>query len=398
LFATGACIRTRAGGHQSEDAVTATVGAPQRDYFLGLDALRGAGALIVITAHMPDKTLFRLMPSAHLGIDFFFMLSGFVVANAYLSKLERGMGLWDFTLIRLIRLYPLYFLSTVLGAAFFAVLLLKGWADFGWGPWAATLAANLFYIPINPSWAISAGEVYPFNVPAWTLFWELAANTVFALLALRMRGWFLAAVVFSGLVMISLSAISYGNLHQGWAWENFLGGGSRVWFALFAGVALHRLHRQGKLPRIGGTMPLVALTPFAVMALPASAELRPYVDVAVAAIVLPVLVTIAAYTRPRPGFETAFSSWAGRLSYGVYVLQMPIIMIVGTAYAVLFDAPYETLGVFGTLALMGAVVAAAWAADLWFDTPVRNVLRAWHKGVKPRAAAEAAANSSEARP
>src|SRR4051812_27390718 len=74
-----------------------------RKHFVALDALRGIAALIVVTIHLGQA--FPVIPlalRAHLAVDFFFMLSGFVVGAAYEKKLQAGMGLHKFTAIRLV--------------------------------------------------------------------------------------------------------------------------------------------------------------------------------------------------------------------------------------------------------------------------------------------------------
>lgn len=351
----------------------------RKPYFLGLDAARGVAAMVVLTAHVPDRSLHALFPSAHLVIDLFFMLSGFVLANAYLNRFERGMGAIDFIIVRLIRLYPLYLLGTLLGALFFALLLIKGWLDVSWWTWGATLAANLLFLPLPTGGAFATPVVFPFNVPAWTLFWELASNIVFALLVLRLRGWKLALLIAIGLCLNAGFAFAHGNLDQGWAWSNFAGGAGRVWFSLFTGVALYRLWRDGRLPRFNVPLWFAALAPIVLIAIPATTQLRSYVDLAVITLLLPLLVAAAAHAEPRSKHGRRFAELAGRLSYGVYILQMPLIMFAGAAYALVFNTDLATLGHGGTLLIAAATLAFAWLADKFYDAPLRRRLTALHR-------------------
>src|SRR4051812_23930437 len=97
------------------------IGAQQRSSkhsrFLTLDALRGVAALIVFIRHSgPQFGLSAVEYSAsHMAVDLFFVLSGFVLANAYESKLVDGtLGVSRFMLLRYIRLFPLYLLAMVL--------------------------------------------------------------------------------------------------------------------------------------------------------------------------------------------------------------------------------------------------------------------------------------------
>src|SRR5882757_3316593 len=96
------------------------VGAPVQSearVFHTLDALRGIAAIGVVTFHM--KQLFAPIAASggYLAVDLFFMMSGVVLSHAYEGRFRAGMGTFDFMRTRLIRLYPLYFLGTMLGIA-----------------------------------------------------------------------------------------------------------------------------------------------------------------------------------------------------------------------------------------------------------------------------------------
>src|SRR5579864_4395262 len=85
-------------------------------HFPLLDGLRGIAALAVLSLHivqLMDAPV--LLPHAHLSVDFFFILSGFVVANAYEKKLLHSMTFTRFVKIRLVRLYPMIFAGGLLG-------------------------------------------------------------------------------------------------------------------------------------------------------------------------------------------------------------------------------------------------------------------------------------------
>jgi peptidoglycan/LPS O-acetylase OafA/YrhL len=87
--------------------------APSRS-FVVLDGLRGVAAIAIVFFHL---ALIRgdLPGEGYLAVDFFFVLSGFVLAHAYGSRLQQGsMSFGRFVLIRMIRLYPLYFLGSVI--------------------------------------------------------------------------------------------------------------------------------------------------------------------------------------------------------------------------------------------------------------------------------------------
>lgn len=89
-----------------------------RQHFIILDGLRGIAALAVVIFHsmeiaVPDPNK-NFIEHAYLAVDFFFCLSGFVIAYAYDNKLP-AIGAVQFLKLRLIRLHPLVLTGSVLG-------------------------------------------------------------------------------------------------------------------------------------------------------------------------------------------------------------------------------------------------------------------------------------------
>src|ERR1700712_1409072 len=81
-----------------------------------LDALRGLAAIAVVGFHISQVKLEPvLVPYGYLAVDFFFVLSGAVVAHAYEKQLRAGLSWQAFFVKRVIRLYPLALLGTALG-------------------------------------------------------------------------------------------------------------------------------------------------------------------------------------------------------------------------------------------------------------------------------------------
>src|ERR1700761_290962 len=93
-----------------------------KQHFAVLDGMRGIAALIVLILHTA-QTHRSGLPQAALAVDFFFILSGFVVAYAYEARLQSTLSLASFARVRLIRLYPLIFLGVSMGVALTVVHL-----------------------------------------------------------------------------------------------------------------------------------------------------------------------------------------------------------------------------------------------------------------------------------
>src|ERR1700712_3139318 len=108
-----------------------------REQFIALAGLRGVAALVVVTWHASQVFGFQIS-GGYLSVDFFFLLSGWVLAHAYGARLTSTMSAWDFFRARLVRLYPVYLLTVALTFA--------GWTLGGHVPFAAGLAA-LILVP-----------------------------------------------------------------------------------------------------------------------------------------------------------------------------------------------------------------------------------------------------------
>ncbi|HEX7694251.1 MAG TPA: acyltransferase family protein, partial [Sphingomonas sp.] len=115
--------------------------------FVVLDGMRGLAALSVVALHTAQYFPSQTGPArAYLAVDFFFMLSGFVMAHAYGDKLRAGLTIKGFAEIRLARLYPMIFLGVTLG------LLARVCAPDGSGAGLlATLGAAIFAYLILPT-------------------------------------------------------------------------------------------------------------------------------------------------------------------------------------------------------------------------------------------------------
>src|SRR5436190_20521754 len=93
-----------------------------KNHYKILDGLRGVAAIMVVTFHVFETysggRFHQIINHGYLAVDFFFLLSGFVVAYAYDDRWDK-MTQWDFYKRRLIRLQPLVIVGTIIGALLF---------------------------------------------------------------------------------------------------------------------------------------------------------------------------------------------------------------------------------------------------------------------------------------
>ena len=340
-----------------------------RHAFPLLDGARGIAALAVVGFHaaaaMKIPALFEF---AFLGVDFFFLLSGFVVGHAYGDRLRAGGFLGRFATQRFVRLYPMILLGTLVGLVFLRPAHHP----------AEALAAGLVMLP--HLWAAPGGFLYPLDPALWSLLFEVLANLAFALTVSRAGVRTLLAVCAVILLLVALG----GSLHVGWETGSFLLGVPRTAFSFSMGLLLQRLHAAGRLPRWEFAAPyaLPTLAAVLVLPLPLAHHRFPILLLYVAVLFPAILVALAS---ARAGPRTArLCRWAGEASYPLYALHVPIVMSVGAALLAAHGAaPERIAAVFG---LMAAMTMLAGAASRWIDMPAR----AWLWGrlkARPRLAA-----------
>lgn len=352
------------------------------DRFVMLDGLRGVAAFAVILDHVPGGWLGDIVPGRYLSVDFFFVLSGFVLAHAYGKRLESGWSPWAFMQARLIRLYPMYLAGMAIGLGLALLGLVRGWEGPGWADVATVTAFSLLFLP-TPSILLvnfGRGALYPFNGPAWSLFFELVANLVYALIARFLTWRVLGVILVIGAATVMFTAWRLDGVGgPGWLWGHFDAGLSRVMFDFFAGVAIYRLRERMTLPALPWWLAVIAFV--AVIAVQVPAGWRAVYDIAAGLVIMPVLVALVCGTQVT-GAVAKVCGVLGLLSYGVYVLHVPIFSALQIA-AVVAHVP---LPEGPALAILVAVLAGAgaWVGHYVYDQPLRKWLSGRVKRGKAR--------------
>lgn len=183
--------------------------------FQALDSFRGLFALAVVIYHahaLNSFTELRLFRNAHHFVEFFFVLSGFVLSHSYLNRLNSWQQFGQFAVARTFRLYPLHLFMLGLAIAIEVLKLVAerlglsvGGPAFS-GPRAVgEILPNALLLQ---SW-FSAFDPLSFNYPAWSISIEYYAYLLFALIVVLLPGlarWAFVAV--TGLALVALSANS----------------------------------------------------------------------------------------------------------------------------------------------------------------------------------------------
>lgn len=302
--------------------------------------------------------LARVVGAGYLGVDLFFVLSGYVLAHNYLDPRARprGRGALRFWMLRLARIYPLHLALTL---AMVVLALLRGAGDDAGGG-----GALLAHLALVHAWTGDA--VTTWNVPSWSISAEWFAYLLFPLLAaavVRIRDHRIAlagaalAYVSSGL---ALAALRPGEL-------DVTAGAALIRIAgpFTAGVLLAHASALGALPRVrwDDVADLGALAlGVHLLALGEGRALAPLFGGWVLA--------LARAPGARPGVARLLGRpallAAGERSYALYLVHGPVMVVVT---AVRPD------GVLGALAIVAGSVAAAGLLFRHLEEPARAALR-----------------------
>lgn len=341
-------------------------------HFEVLDGLRGTAALLVLLFHLLDGVLpYAANPLRHalLAVDFFFLLSGFVIGYAYDERWP-GLSLGAFLRARLIRLHPLVVLAVGIGALCYWFDPFVGASQHVGGfRMALMMGCGALLLPTPPSSAPGGWLTHPLNSPCWSLLQEYLANVAYALVGWRLGRRALGAVVALTALALVATALWHGSLDGGWAWHSFWMAPVRVAFPFAAGLLLHRLRVQVRVPGAYGLLSLLLLGLFMAPAFkPAS-----YYHLFCVLVVFPLIVAVGAGV-PTAGRLSALCRFSGRLSYPLYLVHFPFTAI----FAHWVKATQPSLGqlVLVMTALIVFLLVLAWAALRFYDEPVRAWLSA----------------------
>jgi peptidoglycan/LPS O-acetylase OafA/YrhL len=315
-----------------------------------------------------------VLRSSYLAVDLFFVLSGFVIAHAYEGRLRSGLPVTTFMAIRLIRLYPLYLLGTALGIGLAAAQIMFG-QELLWTRQSLLMAAlfALFFLPTPKQYSPEA-DTFPLNGPAWSLFFELAINLVYALIARHLTDSRLTTTIAVSALLLLATGIHFGSLDVGFAWENIWGGGGRVCFSFFAGVMAYRIWLK-KRPKAQIPFWLLAPAILLIFAIRLPDGYRAAFDLAAALVVFPLLVYACAAAEAK-GRTAALYGVLGAASYGIYALHWPLTRFVQRFWAKVVPVDMVEFAPWLGFGFAAVVVVGVLIVDRYYDRPLRRLLLA----------------------
>lgn len=371
--------------------MTTTANKPRARYEL-LDGLRGVAALMVILYHVGEcfatSARDQWLNHGYLAVDFFFVLSGFVLGYAYDGRWNKGMTTGGFLLRRVIRLQPMVLVAVVLGAISFVIQGCEHWDGTSVSMSAVILSFVMafFMLPALPGSAPEIrgnGEMFPINGPSWSLFFEYIGSIFYALFLHRLSTRRLKVfVVTAG---IALAAVALGNgsgdYHLGVGWTaaglGFWMGLARMTFSFSVGLLLSRTFRPVK---IRGAFWICSALIVAVLSVPyvGGAEqpmmLNAVYDLVCTVVVFPLIVYLGASGTTTDRQSGRICEFLGAISYPVYIIHYPFMYLM---YAWAWKNGYGVDRVWPVAAvIIVTVIVLAWMSLKYYDEPVRRWLSA----------------------
>ena len=366
-----------------------------KPHYALLDGLRGVAALLVVWYHIfegfqfaGNKPVIDFINHGYLAVDFFFILSGFVVGYAYDNRWGKTLTLGGFFRRRLIRLQPMVCMGAVIGAASFLLSGMEGWDGTHATLWLTFLAfvcgcLMLPALPGMPREVRGNGEMFPLNGPCWSLFFEYVGNIVYALFIRRLSTRLLALLSFALCCALAWFAVTdqsgYGSIGVGWTVDrtNILGGSLRMLCPFTMGLLLSRIFKpihyaRGAFWTSAALLLIIFHVPY--IHSDGALSLNGIFEAACIIAVFPLVVWYAASGKTTDIASTRICRFLGDISYPLYIVHYPLMYAF---YMWLIKTRQYTLHETwpAALAAVTASIILAWLCLKLYDMPVRKWLR-----------------------
>ncbi len=366
-----------------------------KPHYALLDGLRGVAALLVVWYHVfegfqfaGNKPVIDFINHGYLAVDFFFILSGFVVGYAYDNRWGKTLTLGGFFRRRLIRLQPMVCMGALIGAASFLLSGMERWDGTHATLWLTFLAfvcgcLMLPALPGMPREVRGNGEMFPLNGPCWSLFFEYVGNIVYALFIRRLSTRLLAVLSFALCCALAWFAVTdqsgYGSIGVGWTVDrtNILGGSLRMLCPFTMGLLLSRIFKpihyaRGAFWTSAALLLIIFHVPY--IHSDGALSLNGIFEAACIIAVFPLVVWYAASGKTTDIASTRICRFLGDISYPLYIVHYPLMYafymwLIKTRQYTL----YETWP--AALAVVTASIILAWLCLKLYDMPVRKWLR-----------------------
>ena len=377
----------------TKSIISSAAFADTKPHYEILDGLRGVAALLVVFYHIFEGlsfaaggTLITTINHGYLAVDFFFILSGFVIGYAYDDRLGKSRTLGNFFKRRLIRLHPMIIMGAVLGVIFYCLQGCVKWDGTHVSTSLIMLAllCAMFFIPATPGASFDIrgfGEMFPLYGASWSLFFVFIGNILYALFIHRLSNKALTILVFLlgiGLAWFALFDVAgYGMIGVGWTLDgvNFLGGSLRMLFPFSLGMLLSRHFKPIKVRGAFWICSIVLLVLFCVPYIEGTSPIsfNGLFEAICILFIFPVLVWIGASGKTTDKHSTQICKFSGDISFPLYAVHYPVMYLF---YSWLIENKYYTFGEVWPMALIvyiGSILLAYFCLKC-YDEPIRKWL------------------------
>lgn len=347
-----------------------------------LDALRGLCAVLVVFFHMPVSSHFHalaLTRHGYLFVDFFFVLSGFVIAHAYGGRIRNAADAGRFLVRRIGRVWPLHI---AILAAFVGLELCRLWFRFdSVTPFDGDRSLEYLLPNILLIQAFGQFEHLSWNGPAWSISVEMGCYVLFALMLLAAPKRFVPLAItlaVGGALIVLTRSDSFMN-------TTYDHGFPRAAWGFLLGCLVQRLWMrtpEGAVRFARGLEPVVlaAAVAYVSMARGPWTVLAPLIFAACVWVFAFEAGRLSRWLSVRPLLAL------GRWSYSIYMTHM-LVILLNMIVARKLDLVPERRIDFGSvwindlfaLAMLATVVALSAATYRWIETPGRDAVNAWLK-------------------
>jgi peptidoglycan/LPS O-acetylase OafA/YrhL len=350
-----------------------------------LDGLRGVAAIMVVIFHFfePHSTghADQIINHGYLAVDFFFVLSGFVIGYAYDDRWEK-MSFKDFIKRRLIRLHPMIVMGMVIGAICYYFGNTTIFPLINQTPlWKLILVMLIgcTLLPLPKSMDIHGfGEMHPLNGPAWSLFFEYIGNILYALIIRKLSKRALTVLV----IIAACATVQFavgdksGTVAGGWSLnaEQLRVGFTRLAYPFLAGLLLSRM---GKLIQIKhAAFWICSFLIVAIMAMPRIGEqawMNGIYESACIILLFPLIVSMGAGGHIKGAVSTKVCKFLGNISYPLYITHYPF-MYLYIGWVCKNSVPWRSALPVMAASLCGCILVA-YACVRLYDIPIRKWLK-----------------------
>jgi peptidoglycan/LPS O-acetylase OafA/YrhL len=362
-----------------------------------LDGLRGVAAMIVVAFHLFETyskgPVFQILNHGYLAVDFFFVLSGFVIGYAYDDRWGK-MTIGGFFKRRLVRLHPMVVMGTFIGALLFYFSDSTAFPLISQTPWQKVIIMMLLGFTMLPA-TLKAdirgwGETNPLNGPAWSLQWEYIANILYATVIRHFSKTMLA-------IFLTFAAFLTLNLTMNWdvfnvfeprnyaaytvigGWsispDQICIGATRLLYPFFAGLMISRINI---LMKVKAGFWLCSLFIAAILVMPRIGGIdqmwmNGIYESIVILIFFPLIVLMGAGSSVS-GRSVSVCKFFGEISYPLYITHYPLVYV---QVAWVHSHPNASLGteIFVNVSVYILAMIVAYVSLKLYDIPVREWLK-----------------------